>query len=130
MKRFVKWLFSLFLIMLSGHLTAQHSLDFFIPPCPHVNVEDPGLMSPAIYLFPQPAARELTVKVDHLGLHCTDDAELIMYDMMGRLVTKKTIPKGTRITRLNVSDLPSGIYLLQIQIGQKLYNDKIIITKE
>lgn len=73
-------------------------------------------------LYPNPADDVLTIEIEpdeSIVINPDAETELRLYDAFMLLKKQKTF-KGTTTT-LNVSDLPNGIYILQIKINEELY---------
>lgn len=112
-----------------GPVTAQHTLDFFIPSCPYVGIIEAGQPFVASKVFPQPAIDELTIAFENPGITGVGNVELSMYNIMGRLVLNETAASGATKARLDVTTVPPGVYLLQIRMNNKYQNHRIIITR-
>ncbi|MHB9140518.1 MAG: T9SS type A sorting domain-containing protein, partial [Paludibacter sp.] len=76
-------------------------------------------------LWPLPANDMLNVSWS--SANNSDMSTLKMFDTYGRLVMNKEI-KYTSDLKLNVSDLPSGIYLLKLTTGKETLMKKLIIN--
>ncbi|MCB2221765.1 MAG: choice-of-anchor D domain-containing protein [Bacteroidetes bacterium] len=74
----------------------------------------------AIRIYPNPVK-------DILHLENLKDHQIIIYDILGNSVLKTLGATGTE--EINVSYLPSGIYLVKITDNQRTYIEKIKITK-
>jgi hypothetical protein len=122
---FLSFLQALFI----GPVTAQHVLDFFIPPCPSVGIIEEEQPSAVVRVFPQPATDELTIAFENPGKTGVGNVELSMYNIMGRLVLRETAAPGATKARLDVTAVPPGVYLLQIRMNNKYQNHRIIITR-
>lgn len=125
---YLKYILPILLVLFAGQTIAQHTLDFFIPPCPYVGIIEEEQPSATIRVFPQPAINELTVEFDSPGITVVDAIELTMYNIMGRLVLRETAAPGATKTRLDVTTVPPGVYLLQIRMNHATQNHRIIIT--
>ncbi|MBX7243104.1 MAG: T9SS type A sorting domain-containing protein [Bacteroidia bacterium] len=66
------------------------------------------VITPAFTLYPNPASGFLTVETTHASLFNTS---LSIYDMNGRLMKNNIFYTGD-IARLDIRDLPNGIYIL------------------
>jgi len=77
-----------------------------------------------IRLYPNPCGRQLTVEIP--DYHCDYSCILELTDLAGRPVAKHSLRMSPEI--LDVSDLPSGIYLCIIKngSGERIYQGKII----
>jgi len=74
----------------------------------------------AIRIYPNPVK-------DILHLENLNDHQIIIYDILGNPVLKRSGASGTE--EINISHLPSGIYLVKITDNQHSYIEKIKITK-
>jgi hypothetical protein len=71
-------------------------------------------------VFPNPANKSVTVNLGELK----GPADLLLYNMYGRLVLKQSTSKSN--TTIDISTLPSGIYIITIKNNEKETNLKII----
>ena len=72
-------------------------------------------------VYPNPADQQITVVIDRLdNQHC----EAVMYDMMGRKVAEFNLNDNYNV--LNISNLNSGIYLIQVKSESQTAIQKII----
>ena len=93
----------------------------------------PGILSNVAYvdykggfsISPVPANNVL--QVSYSTANNTDLSTITVFDTYGRLVMSKNI-KDTSGTELNVSDLPSGIYMLKLTTGKETLMKKLIIN--
>lgn len=77
-------------------------------------------------LAPNPATSELTVSVDESQLQKMnvikssdqDIREVVVIDKMGQAKYRQTTGKGTRQMRINVSNLPTGYYVIRVYNGK------------
>lgn len=76
----------------------------------------------SIIVFPNPASRELKVKVDKENI---SGLEYLLYDLNGKLILQKNL-EGAETT-IPFEQLSSGLYILKVQFGLKeLKSFKII----
>lgn len=69
--------------------------------------------------YPNPANNEITI--DH---QTNDQHEIAIYNMTGSMVyNEKTISKTSKI---NISNLPKGLYFIKIQDGASIHTEKMI----
>lgn len=101
-----------FLLQLKKHISTTSVLD----------AED--VMSFAI--SPNPADDILTIDA---GKHANDVREVILQDVIGRIVIRYAFDKATKKCRLDVSTVPEGNYLLYIQTGKGIFVRKVTIGK-
>jgi len=81
---------------------------------------DGWITSNKVSIFPNPAAGVLNVAVEDLQTNVT----LQVYDVMGKLVMQQQTNKN--VTALNVSKLPSGIYMLNIKEAEAIRSIKFV----
>lgn len=80
----------------------------------------------AVRVFPNPAVEEF--KVQSLRFK-VGGATLELYDLNGRKLLEKHIPKGTEEMKVDVSSLQSGVYLCKISTNEYSVTKKLIIQK-
>lgn len=73
----------------------------------------------SLRLYPNPTSGVLTVESE------TDVYAVEVYASNGRRVLAKHFPQGGRIQRLDLSDLPSGVYLIETRSTQGRQTEKI-----
>ena len=72
--------------------------------------------------YPNPATDQVTVLLDKV----TGFASLTMYDMQGRQVSSQLTAANSQAV-INTSDLPTGLYLLQVQANGQRLVQKIMV---
>jgi hypothetical protein len=79
----------------------------------------------SITVFPNPASNMLTIS----GIEGQGPAELILFDISGRDIVELQLPNdgNQSLARVNVSELPRGIYLLKVRNGETVEYQKIIL---
>lgn len=80
-----------------------------------------------ITVYPNPFSDEATVIINtsSVNLH---NSSIVMYDLFGNQVQKINSENEYQF-KIASNNLESGIYFLQVQSGEKTYNQKIIIAK-
>lgn len=68
-----------------------------------------AIIAEGVRIFPNPAGNVLNISIDELKNNTT----LQVYDITGKMVLQQQTAKN--VTQLNVSKLPSGIYMLNIK---------------
>lgn len=95
------------------------------PPCAVSTVNPQDL---DIVAYPNPANNTLRIKYALDGIRTESSASL--YDLMGRKVAETQLNGQNGIAELNVSNLPTGNYLLSIRSGaDRLYTTRILIAR-
>lgn len=75
-----------------------------------------------IILYPNPTKGHLTINIANMPDNAT--GEIILSDMIGRLLIKQCTNRGT--TQLDLSSHPTGLYVLKIRIDDKVSEWKVI----
>lgn len=98
-----------------------------VPAGAHIPDGSPAIsVSEAILIYPNPAINNIT-----LSMNCAErgNAVAVVYDNMGRVVRQISFIKfySTLQQPVKVSDLPRGLYFIEVMIGRKgRYNTKFI----
>ncbi|QOW10091.1 T9SS type A sorting domain-containing protein [Kaistella flava (ex Peng et al. 2021)] len=74
-----------------------------------------------IRIYPNPVDDYCYVEI---GFELTGEAEIILHDMSGRQV--QTTKTKNKVTKVNTSNLPQGIYVVSATTGNRSVNAKII----
>lgn len=88
------------------------------------------LSTPQFKVYPNPS------KTDEAFLEISSPEQLTsrirIFNQIGKLMNdfEWFLEPGQQTQRLNLSNWPSGVYLIQITIGQELYSEKLILTNE
>lgn len=102
------------------------AMDIKIAKCLSINIEDISVSEEDIIVYPNPANTNITILLNenHKG-----KVEFILYDILGKQHIIRPIANNTNEYNINLSDLQSGMYYLQIKTNSKLTTKKIILTK-
>lgn len=95
----------------------------YVPPTGIANTK---LQDLKISVFPNPATDLLAVQA---GDFVTDNLEIRLLDMNGKLVRTTVIPKGSTITYFDTQTIYSGEYVLYITNGNEVITRKVSIIK-
>jgi hypothetical protein len=89
--------------------------------CTAISIAD--LNGQIINIYPKPANNETTIEIKGRSGEIT----IGLFDMQGSLVLSDLYNVGSSadLIRINTSALPQGVYVVQIQIGEELYTDKL-----
>ena len=97
------------------------------PPSTLVTGVEP-IRAEQIIVYPNPANHEMTIQMP--GKLATG-ASVQMVDQTGRVTLQSSMSEGSETKTLNVSDLSSGVYILQIDMGSGvLARKKVIIVHQ
>ena len=77
-------------------------------------------------ITPQPASSELIIT---LGKVSNDGVEVELYNQSGRMMLRANEKASNGVIKLNVSDLPSGVYNAVIRTGSTTMNERIVIVR-
>lgn len=89
-----------------------------------VDQDNEGIAS----LYPNPANNSATVKYQING---TKNASIVVRDMIGKEVISENIGSvnGVNYYTVNTSELPNGIYMVNLITGDKSFSRKLMVTK-
>jgi len=106
----------------SGCQLASNNL-FYVVPGSSANNTDIGLI-----LFPVPAKNQLNIV---FNAKTSSNLMLTLINAAGQIVSSSTqaVAAGNFNTTLDVSNQAPGTYILKVSLGQKDYNNKIIISR-
>lgn len=85
-------------------------------------------MSNTVSIYPNPAENEISISLSAPKYHVSSIA---IYDLMGQLVLQKSLKKnfsGESSVKIETSALSSGVYILNVRIGDAYVNKKIVIN--
>lgn len=121
----MKLLFASIILLLSLQGYSQHSLDFVIPPCPHMGTLDPAGRTIDLVVFPNPASGTLFVEAS--AANGFEKVHIRVYSVLGRLVAGHEMDRSMQKASIDVSGLGSGLYLLEYSSGSTVLRKKVII---
>lgn len=78
------------------------------------------------HILPNPARSQCVLYFDAA---ITEPAIIRLFDMSGKICKQFILAKGQATTTLTLSDMASSIYLCQVKAGNKVYMEKLIISK-
>ncbi len=82
--------------------------------------------SEMVEIYPNPTENEFRVSSSEFRV---SQATLALYDLNGRKLLEKQIPKGTEETTVDVDGLPGGVYACLIQTEKRSVTKKLVIQK-
>jgi hypothetical protein len=79
-------------------------------------------------IYPNPANNSVFLKIQSLNQTI---AEVRVFDVSGKLLftDKLTLRTGMNQFSLQGQQLPGGLYHVQLQVGNKTYNEKLAVKK-
>ena len=75
------------------------------------------------HIYPNPTDDVLFIEANEIG-----KAEIKIVDALGRTIAPQ-MNRSTNKVQLNTSNLPSGFYYVQIQLGEKTRTEKFVIRR-
>ena len=79
----------------------------------------------SLTLYPNPTNNNITIKLNEEFYH--KDISIEIYDIIGQLSYSNIFKKhGNNHLTINVTHLPKGIYLVKLQMEEKVYSDKFV----
>ncbi len=90
--------------------------------CDFPSVIKPPLQSYHIKIYPNPAGESIHIDYGQ-AYPANHTVQIIMYDRLGNVVLRKT---GTNITRVDLTGLPPGFYILQLKTDHAVVKEKFI----
>ena len=78
----------------------------------------------AVKLFPNPMHNRLKIVFDNSENTAFKDGQISIFDLRGQLILTKT--SVLTDSDIDVSDLPNGMYIIQIQRNQDVFRQKIV----
>lgn len=76
-------------------------------------------------LYPNPASGEVTLESDWFA---SDPTSLHLSDLSGRTIPVSFTRSDTHSLRLNLTGLPSGLYLLRAETSQGILTQRVVVT--
>jgi carbonic anhydrase/acetyltransferase-like protein (isoleucine patch superfamily) len=92
-----------------------------------VNPVKPAMGTPAVIVYPNPAATSFTIKLDNFNTK--DNATLLLFDTQGREVLRRDIKTARSITINTSEGLQKGTYFLRVFTAKNEYMNKVVITE-
>ena len=87
----------------------------------YVGTDAELLAANKILIFPNPAHQEVNIALQDIqGV-----ANITVYNMAGQAITKTT---ATGLARINTSEYTAGVYIVNVQTSEGVYNGKVVIS--
>jgi hypothetical protein len=86
-------------------------------------------VSPFVNVFPSPTSSICQIEINALKL---EKLSVMLTDMMGRILVEKSVknPQMNHKEQIDLSNYPTGSYMLNMKLGEKIIRRKIIKTSE
>jgi len=79
-----------------------------------------------LQVYPNPAKQSVTINYQASQNH-KQPIELLVVDVLGREVHRETTQNHALQTTLNVSNLPTGVYLVKVQAGEQSTTQRLVV---
>lgn len=106
--------------------SSNNSTDYFIAKLNSTTGIDETFLSGDGIICPNPANQWFTIQS---LVYYTGNAKIELYDLNGKRLLNKNIPKGTEEKEIDVSSLECGVYCVRLQAGDKTVSKKLIIQR-
>ena len=82
--------------------------------------------TPRLWLFPNPATTDVTIYLEGFG---TDEAELTVFDQLGRKVLMQPVAPEQNVIELNLdpAKFKGGVYLITVNAGKQHVQQRLVI---
>lgn len=88
------------------------------------DIESATAENTTIKVYPMPSKGVFNIDIPDLG-----EASYVVYDMMGRIAVQARTVFSTNVHKINLGNLPSGAYKLEITVNDRRYTKPILIKK-
>lgn len=87
-------------------------------------LEEPASTASKYSLFPNPTTGELRLRAENI---LPKNAQLQVFDLLGRTIQKVMLPSGVKEYTFSLSDVPAGVYIVQImEKGKSVWIGKVV----
>jgi len=87
-------------------------------------IYEPTLKETAISIFPNPASKKITIDINNRN---KDDLTMNVYNLIGTLVKSEKLKQNQQ--QVNVGDLETGVYMVEIKYKEWAEMQKLIIQR-
>ena len=87
----------------------------------YVGTDAQLLAANKVLVFPNPAHHEVNIALQDIQ----GAANITIFNMAGQVITKTT---ATGLARINTSEYAAGIYIINVQTNEGVYNEKVVIS--
>jgi hypothetical protein len=78
-------------------------------------------------IYPNPTSGQFRID---LSLHSAQDVEVFILNSMGQVVRRVQFDRVSGIQEsIDLSDQPSGLYLIRTQVGEVFYNNRLLLER-
>ena len=88
------------------------------------SIDQLGQNQLSMALMPNPSQAQTTLT---LGQELEEDAQVLLLDVTGKVCQQYTLPQGQKSLSLDVSDLPSAVYLVQLKGKNFSATQKLVV---
>jgi len=93
-----------------------------------ITLEEVTALPTAFGMFPNPATNTVTLDIP---IESEAATQITLFDLAGKVVQRHTeaLSKGNTTTTIPLQNLPGGVYLVRVQNGHFIANQKLVIQK-
>jgi len=117
-------------LIVSGYARTDHGDPDFAMACYNtglsVDVADPEMETTNLQIYPNPVQDQVRIRFE---LEQESEVKVEVINMNGQKVVSipdEHFPSGQHLLEWNSKDLPDGIYLIRMMIGENLYTSKVV----
>jgi hypothetical protein len=90
-----------------------------------LSISSPDIIESDVFIYPNPSInKEFNVSISN---KLQDEAKLELFSLQGKSLIKKSFSNTKQDIKLSVKNIPSGIYILKINMGNTIKTKKVII---
>lgn len=91
------------------------------------DINEERFLNEVVGVYPNPATNELYLKFEN---ELKENGRILLIDRLGKLIAEYPIQRTSKNeVKIDVSNLPNGMYYLEAKIGDNLMRQKLIIQK-
>jgi subtilisin-like proprotein convertase family protein len=107
----------------TGGFVGITQFDIILDPDAPVATSEPS-PKPKIALFPNPNNGQATIL---LPFEADQEVLIQVSDMQGRILHQQQAGQGSRQIELNIPELPGGLYLVSVRMGDRMFVEKMVV---
>ncbi len=97
--------------------------DVLVTPCDSLTEISENSVFDGNLIFPNPTSGIL-----NLNFNANNPIDISVFDLAGKVIRSKEDKNSNRIKTIDLTSLPSGIYLVKVTTTKKIFYEKIIIN--
>ena len=85
-------------------------------------ISAPVIHTKKLAIYPNPALQEVLISVDK----AIRNGSVLIYNALGHVVKEQTVSGDLKEIRVDVNQLPAGMYVVQLQAGDAVYRERLV----